>query len=49
MLPIWLALLVVIFLVISLLPRRRGRHPQLQALMAIVVVLAYECVHAHAI
>ncbi len=49
MLPVWLALLVVIFLVISLVPSRLGRHPHLQALFAVVVVLAYECVHVHAI
>jgi hypothetical protein len=49
MLPIWLAVLVVIFLVISLVPHRRGRHPHLQALLAVVVVLAFEGVHAHAI
>ena len=30
MLPIWLAVLVVIFLVISLIPHRRGRHPHVR-------------------
>jgi hypothetical protein len=49
MLPIWLAVLVVIFLVISLIPHRRGRHPHMQALLAVVVVLAYVSVHSHAI
>jgi hypothetical protein len=46
-LPSWLALLVVIFLVIALVPRRPYRHPHLQALLAVAVVLAYEGVHSH--
>jgi hypothetical protein len=49
MLPSWLAVLLVIFLVIALVPRRPDRHPQLQALLAVVVVLAYEGVHSHVI
>jgi hypothetical protein len=49
MLPTWLALLVVIFLVIALIPSRPHRHPHLQALLAVAVVLAYEAVHTHAI
>jgi hypothetical protein len=48
-LPGWLALLVVIFLVISLMAPRRDRHPHLQVLLAVVVVLAYEAVHTHVI
>jgi hypothetical protein len=49
MLPGWLALLVVIFLVIALVPRRSRRHPHLQALLAVVVVLAYQGVQYHLI
>jgi hypothetical protein len=49
MLPGWLALLVVIFLVIALVPQRPGRHPHLQALLAIVVVVVYQGVHSHVI
>ncbi len=49
MLPGWLDLLLVIFLVIALIPSRPDRHPQLQALLAVVVVLAYEGVHTHVI
>jgi hypothetical protein len=48
-LPGWLALLVVIFLVISLMAPRRGRHPHVQALLAVVVLLTYEAVHTHVI
>jgi hypothetical protein len=49
MLPSWLTILVVIFLVIALVQRRPGRHPHLQALLAIVVVLAYTGVRSHVI
>jgi hypothetical protein len=49
MLPGWLALLLVIFLVIALIPRRPDRHVHLQALLAVVVVLAYEGVHTHVV
>jgi hypothetical protein len=49
MLPSWLAGLLVIFLVIALVPRRPDRHPHLQALLAVVLVLAYEGVHSHVI
>jgi hypothetical protein len=49
MLPSWLAILTLIFLVIALLPRRRGRHPHLQMILAVVVVLAYEGVKSHVI
>jgi hypothetical protein len=46
-LPLWLLLLFVIFVVIALRGHRAGRHPYLQALLAVVVVLAYEGVHSH--
>jgi hypothetical protein len=49
MLPSWLLILVVIFLVIALMPSRPHRHPHLQALLAVVVVLAYEGVHTRVI
>jgi hypothetical protein len=49
MLPSWLALLVVIFFVIALIPSRPHRHLHLQALLAVVVVLAYEGVRSHVI
>jgi hypothetical protein len=49
MLPGWLAVLLVIFLVIALVRRRPDRHPHVQALFAVVVVLAYEGVHSHVI
>ncbi len=49
MLPGWLDLLLIFFLVIALIPRRPDRHPHLQALLAVVVVLAYEGVHTHVI
>jgi hypothetical protein len=49
MLPGWLAVLLVIFLVIALVPHRPHRHPHLQALFAVVVILAYEGVHSHVI
>jgi 4-amino-4-deoxy-L-arabinose transferase-like glycosyltransferase len=49
MLPSWLAGLLVIFLVIALVRRRPDRHPHLQALLAVVLVLAYEGVHSHVI
>jgi hypothetical protein len=49
MLPIWLTVLVVIFLVIALLPRRPGRHVHLQVLFAVVVVVAYAGVRYHVI
>ncbi len=42
-----MAILVVIFLVIALIPRRRDRHPHMQALLAVVVVLVIEAVHIH--
>jgi hypothetical protein len=48
-LPGWLALLVAVLLVISLVAPRRGRHPHLQALLAVVVLVAYEAVHTHVI
>jgi hypothetical protein len=48
-LPTWLLVLLVIFLVIALVPHRPGRHPQLQALLAVVVVLAFEGVRSHVI
>jgi hypothetical protein len=49
MLPSWLALLVVIFFVVALRSRRPDRHPHMQVLLAVVVVLAYEGVHTHVI
>jgi hypothetical protein len=49
MLPNWLLVLVVIFLVIALMPQRAGRHPHLQALFAVVVVVAFAGVRYHVI
>jgi hypothetical protein len=49
MLPIWLTVLVVIFLVIALMPRRIGRHPHLQVLFAVVVVVAFAGIRYHVI
>jgi hypothetical protein len=49
MLPVWLALLVVIFFVIALIPSRPHRHPHLQALLAVVLILVYEGVHTRVI
>jgi hypothetical protein len=49
MLPGWLLVLFVIFLVIALVPRRPDRHPSFQALLAVVIVLAYEGIHSHVI
>jgi hypothetical protein len=46
-LPLWLLVLVVVFVVIALRSPRPGRHPYFQALLAVVVVLAYESVHSH--
>jgi hypothetical protein len=49
MLPGWLTILLVIFLVIALVARRPDRHIHLQALLAVVVVLVYEGAHSHVI
>ncbi len=47
MLPFWLIVLVVIFLAIALARPRPGRYPHVQAILAVVVVLAYEGIHSH--
>jgi hypothetical protein len=49
MLPTWLTILVVLFLVIALVPSRPHRNPHLLAFLAVVVVLVYEGVHSRVI
>ena len=48
MIPPWLAILVVVFVVIGLARPRPGQLPHLQALLAIVVMVVFEGVLAHA-
>jgi hypothetical protein len=49
LIPTWLTILLAIFLVIALVRPRPGRYPHMQALLAIVVVLAFEAVRSHAL